>query len=534
MTEPSIRGKSLQVLKLIIVHFHLRPGGIRRIIELATPHIVRASGLAIDSVVLVVGEAGDARWRRLFQAQLDSVPVRYVIEPTIGYVAEQRQRPAPAAGRIRATWERLLADADAENTLVWAHNLGVGRNLLLAAELTRLCAERGIPLVAHHHDWWFDSRWPRWAEMRRCGFRTLTSVARTIFPPFKNLRHVAVNQADARILVRHFGRTAGWLPNLAENVAPPPLARVRSARSWLCDQLGSDAPVWILPCRFLRRKNVAEALLLARWLRPEAWFVTTGGASSADEQQALRTLDRAAGRYGWRLRLGILAGDESRKPSVLELLAASEGVMLTSIQEGFGLPYVEAAAAGRPLIARRLPNVSPDLAQFGFRFPQLYEDILVDPRLFDWSAEQERQRRLLASWKRRLPRACRRWTGEPVLLARRGTSRPVPFSRLTLTAQLEVLGKPAGESWERCVPLNPFLATWRKRAETGRLQVTPWPQSASRWLSGSAYARRFGVISRAKPQCTIPSAAGLAAQQEFVRARLGATHLFPLLWSPCR
>ncbi|OYV85625.1 MAG: hypothetical protein B7Z73_13210, partial [Planctomycetia bacterium 21-64-5] len=39
---------------------------------------------------------------------------------------------------------------------------------------------------------------------------------------------------------------------------------------WLSEQLGDDAPVWLMPCRLLRRKNLAEALLLARWLRPEA------------------------------------------------------------------------------------------------------------------------------------------------------------------------------------------------------------------------------------------------------------------------
>ena len=103
--------------------------------------------------------------------------------------------------------------------------------------------------------------------------------------------------------------------------------------------------MWLLPCRLLRRKNIAEALLLTRWLRPEAWLVTTGGVSSAEEQAYADGLAAAAQTHGWRLRLGILHGDESQKPSVPELLAASEAVLLTSLQEGFGLPYLEAAAA---------------------------------------------------------------------------------------------------------------------------------------------------------------------------------------------
>jgi glycosyltransferase involved in cell wall biosynthesis len=50
-------------------------------------------------------------------------------------------------------------------------------------------------------------------------------------------------------------------------------------------------------------------------------------------------------------------------------MGISEAVLLTSIQEGFGLPYLEAAAARRPLVARALPNIAPDCASSGFAFP---------------------------------------------------------------------------------------------------------------------------------------------------------------------
>ena len=137
-----------------------------------------------------------------------------------------------------------------------------------------------------------------------------------------------------------------------------------------------------------------------------------------------------------------MQGDESKKPTVPELLAASETVLLTSLQEGFGLPYLEAAAARRPLIARHLPNIAPDLAKFGFRFPQSYREVQVDPSLFDWRGERERQARLFAEWKSLMPRAASQLAGEPAVLAAGKEPCPVPFSRLTLTAQLEVLAQP--------------------------------------------------------------------------------------------
>jgi hypothetical protein len=386
--------------------------------------------------------------------------------------------------------------------------------------------------MAHHHDWWFDNRWARWPEMRRFGTRTLAAAARAVFPHSRRVRHVTISQADARVLRRHLGKGVAWLPNLTERTAAPSPARVKAAGLWLQRKLREHgAPVWILPCRLLRRKNVAEALLLKRWLRPEAWLVTTGGVSSADETAYARKLEAAAHQHHWRLRLGVLAGDETRKPSVPELLAASECVMLTSIQEGFGLPYLEAAAAGRPLIARALANIAPDLERFGFSFPQYYEEVLVAPDLFDWKAEARRQRRWFQTWTRHLPRACRKLAAEPALLRLVPRPGPVPFSRLTLTAQLEVLSRPAQESWERCAPLNPFLVEWQQRAAARQLQTSCWPAGARQWLSGEAYARHWAKAAL-RPCSSAPDAASAgAAQREFIQWKLGAEYLYPLLWA---
>ena len=519
-------------MTLVIVHYHLRPGGIRRIIELATPHLVRAAPRPITRVVLATGQRADAAWHKRFAQQLPGVPVEVCIEPAFNYLSEQRGSPARIAMQIRRALGKILVAADAHNCLVWAHNLGVGRNLILTRELAAAGAARNVPLVAHHHDLWFDNRWARWPEMRRFGFRTLAAPARAVFPKTGRVLHAAINHADAAILTRHFGSRAVWLPNLTEPSPPPAPARVVAARRWLRNKLAHDnAPVWLLPCRTLRRKNIAEALLLTRWLRPKAWLVVTGAASSADEAPYFRALAKAAQQQHWHLRLGVLAGNEARKPSVPELLAASEAVLLTSIQEGFGLPYLEAAAAQRPLLARRLPNIAPDLHQFGFRFPQAYDEILIAPTLFNWRAEHARQAKLFRAWRATMPARARRHLSVPRVLAARQPC-PVPFSRLTLTAQLEVLARPVRESWTACVALNPLLEAWQRRAAARGLRVTPWPRTARRWLGGAAYAQRFFTALSAKPGPRRVPVSPEKVQADFIGSKLSAANLYPLLWHP--
>lgn len=504
---------------------------MRRVIELATPHLIAHWPERVRSVVLATGEAPDPAWLRHFRQRLEGTPVEVLVSPAFGYVSELALNGGDIRRRVRDGITPLVSEAAGDDYLIWAHNLGLGRNLYLARELTLACHRGGIPLVAHHHDWWFENRWHHFAAIRGAGFRTLPSMASAVLAGSPHICHLAINQTDASVLNQYFSSLAGWLPNPVETTEKPPAERVEAARAWLNKQLGERAPVWLLPCRLLRRKNVAEALMLARWLRPEAWLVTTAGVSSAEERAYANTLADAAQTHGWRLRLGILAGDEDRKPSVAELLATSETVLLTSLQEGFGLPFLEAAALQRPLVARELPNIAPDLAKFGFKFPQCYRELRVDPSLFDWRGERERQAKWFAEWKGLMPRAAAKLVGQPAVLAAGNEPCPVAFSRLTLTAQLEVLTQPIERSWDGCATLNPFLETWRKRAMAGRLEVSPWPSSAERWLGGRAYARRFLEFIPSSLQKAPRAGASQAALTELLRRKLRSENLYPLLWN---
>ncbi len=299
-------GPTFPNVNLVIVHCHFRPGGVRRVIELAVPALSASWHPRLQRVVLLGGEAPDPDWLRTQRHNLPGIRIDCAIEAAAGYLSEQSATPASIAQRLHTHLEHTLSGLDAANTVVWAHNQGLGRNLLLTRALTDACRRHGVRLVFHHHDWWLDNRWARWPEMRRCGFRTLDAVARAVFPTGPEIRHAAINQSESSMLQRQFGTAAEWSPNPAGRWPTISNARRREAAAWLESRLGERAPVWLVPCRLLRRKNLAEALLLTRWLRPEAWLVTTGGVSSAAEAAYGQTLHQAAQEHGWRLRLSVL------------------------------------------------------------------------------------------------------------------------------------------------------------------------------------------------------------------------------------
>lgn len=515
--------------RLVVLHYHLRPGGVRRIIELALPPILHSRESRFREVVIATGEAAGEHWLAELRARLPAaVDMDVFLEPAFHYFSECRRQPEILRRRIRAALEALLPADRAAETVVWAHNLGLARNLLLADTLRHVTRERRIRLLSHHHDFWFENRWARWAEMQACGFRTLSGMARAVFSLAPGQGFATINRLDQAVLQRTMPRRAFWIPNLVSRPKPLAKTRTRRARETLSRLLGDEAPVWLVPTRFLRRKNLAEAVLLTRWLRPDGWLVTTAGVSSPDEKSYARRLDQAARQGNWRVRFRFLDDRHNTDIGFDDVVAAAEVLLLTSVQEGFGLPYLEASAAGKPLLARRLPNVSPDLKSLGFRFPHLYEDVWIAPELLNVPAEQARQNTLWRKWKSALPAVCRRLAA-PLWLSELEPGVPLPFSRLTLTGQLEVLRHPPADSWRVCKTWNPRLRRWMVAAGNSRLQVAEWPQSADARIGAAAYAERFHQTLRDLPDEAVSSKTATRVQKDFLIQRLGRDFLYPIL-----
>jgi hypothetical protein len=501
----------LHPFHLIVVHYHWRTGGVRSVVEGALPAVARLAGKSLRKITLLSGNPGDV------QPWLSELPCETVFlsEPRCDYLAGQKEKPAAILSGIRSVLQNAAAGSGGLRTLVWLHNPALARNPLLVRGVSDFCKANGYALILHHHDFWCDGRWARWRDLLRSGCRTPAEAASNIFAEGSGALQVCINSRDRRRL----GGPAALLPN------PLPIKRAApSAKKWLEARVPRGAPLWIAPTRFLRRKNLAEAVLLARWLRPEAVLATTSASCSPEEAVFAKRIRQAAREGRWNVKFGLLDGFGS--PAVASILGAAEAVLLTSVQEGFGMAFTESAAAGAPLIGRALPSVLPDLRRMGFRFPHLYRAILVPPELFDFPAENRRRRALFEKVRKSLPVPLRGRL-QPFELE---AGEPVDFARLTHAGQLEVLRCDPVDAWNACKGLNPALRRIEGAVRSGNLLAAAPPPAEKN--SQREYARKLLEIAEAAFRKSRRRFDARAAQERLLADALGPGSVFPILLEP--
>ena len=326
---------------IVIIHYHLRPGGVTRVIERA----VESLGDRVDLLCLS-GEApapGDAL-----------TPITEPFQP-LAYASAMPADFKQVAEDLRFTATRLLGR---EPDIWHIHNHALGKNGFTPA-LVKHLADAGCRMLLQPHDFAEDGRPDNYRLLRDQLGDQLETV---LYPAADHIWYAPINFRDKSFLEQIGLRHVHELPNAVTAHAP--------AETGSADKTGSRTVVY--PARAIRRKNMGEFLLWSL-LAPEGY---TFQRTLAPRNPVWQKTYQDWVDFAKELQLPV-EFDAGRKHDFSALIRDAEVLISTSIAEGFGLAFLEPWLEGKNLIGRKLPEITPDFEDEGLDLSGLYATLPV-------------------------------------------------------------------------------------------------------------------------------------------------------------
>jgi hypothetical protein len=398
----------MKKLKVALVHHHLRPGGVTRVITEQASNIQDSA-----EVLLVTGEPPES-------------PISFptVTVPEIAYDRDRAHFTPPQVisrrilAAVRTVWP---GGAD----LLHFHNPLLGKNRDLIATLKTLISE-GTKLLLQIHDF---------AEDGRPG-----NYCREEYPA--GCHYAVINTRDYGVLIRSGLKRNGlhYVPNA-----------IRSLN--VLKNAGVQRDIVLYPVRAIRRKNIGEAIFLS--------LFTPDGTRVGITLEPTGALDvRSYGDWMSFVRganLNVLFGLGIGR-EYTSVLARASCVITTSIKEGFGLAYLEPWTAHRMLSGRILKDICEDFLRRGLKLDHLYEKISIPVTFFDRKRYEKKwigcYREKMSLYGRNISEADASRALEPIL-----SEGNVDFGLLSEDLQREVILQvlEKKEHKREILDVNPFL-----------------------------------------------------------------------------
>lgn len=319
-------------MRVAIVHYHLRPGGVTRVIESAVESLRDRC-----EFVILTGEAPPP--------DSSLAPLCRVV-PGLGYRDFcETGFPEQLAGDL----EGSAGDAP---DLWHFHNHSLGKNVALPGAVNRL-SENGARLLLQIHDFAEDGRPENYRNQSR-------APAAILYPAAPQIHYAVINGRDRDILRRAGlgGDRLHWLPNA---VSPPPVIADAGRPDF-----AKGKTFLLYPTRGIRRKNVGELLLLAALAGDRYSWATTLAPENPRWRPGHNRWAALADRYGLPVKLGIGA-----RGDFAACYSAADAIVTTSVAEGFGFAFLEPWLAGKRAVGRGLPEIAPGTVDLRHFYPRL-------------------------------------------------------------------------------------------------------------------------------------------------------------------
>jgi glycosyltransferase involved in cell wall biosynthesis len=336
--------------RVVILHYHLRPGGVATVIRNAQ----RALKKNFD--VRVLTDFG-----------YNETPAK----SRTAFLADARK------------WAKKLAAAAKNADVLHAHNLTLGKNPRLSCALKLFAQQGRVKIINQVHDFAEENRPAQLHALRYCTGQCDDNFWREFcYFDAPNMIWATLTTADAAKLAAQGvpSEKIFVLPNPIDDefFTQPPPSREKSRE--ILQKIAAFArenrypfdarrKILLSPMKVMRRKNNAEAVELVRRLREYQLIISLDASSPADRAYSEK-LKRKIRREKLPVVIGV--GREFKNP--LPLFHAAHAILTTAKAEGFGYAFVEGWLCGKLVLGRDIPEVTRDFVAEGMDLGHLYRE----------------------------------------------------------------------------------------------------------------------------------------------------------------
>jgi hypothetical protein len=367
---------------LKIFHYHFLTGGVstvvRQAVEAFHDHLP-----AIRSAELIAGAIPGE-----FRSQMRRNGAKCMEMPEIGYL-QPTEEPSDHNRKIVARRADKLAGAllgsfGSDDSVWWVHNYHLGKNVVFTQALLEIIhSGRPQRIILQIHDF---PECGRFANLERLK----AALSLDPYPVSPWVRYAVLNRRDQEILIKS-GIPAQDVfllenPVLRHPDSEPEPGSGKAIRSRLKRLFGKAfprfdprAPLLLYPIRTIRRKNALEAMLICHLLdRGANILITLPGVSVSERPYS----DLVEHLFADRLCPGLWGIGSQLKGQGLgfdDLVAASDLVLSTSVQEGFGYLFINSLLWSLPLAARDLDTLTGLKEDLFGEYPAYFYDTIRVP-----------------------------------------------------------------------------------------------------------------------------------------------------------
>ncbi len=376
-----------------VLTYHMKKGGVTSVIE----NIITSA----KNTKITLIESGEQ------ENYFAPKNVKHIKIPELNYSNEKFKSLKKLEAKAKIIAEKIGKEMDfSKKCILHTHNLNLFKNAYLTTAIKILAEKypKNIIVLMQVHDFAEENRKEQLNLLLNCtGKKSQKIAGRLAFTQAKNIFYLTINSRDKKILEKTGipKQKVFVFPNAINTKLQNPLKnkqlleRINEYAKKNSYFFSMKRKNIVYPVRMMRRKNIAEAILILKVLnslKNNFQLLITLNANSPKDIEYSEKIKK----FVKQERLPVVIGfgqefiGEKRKIKnkkietfiLSDLFYHSNTIITTSIMEGFGFTFIIGWSGGKEVVGRRINFLMKDFENNDLKFPGFYNNLLIEGKEF--------------------------------------------------------------------------------------------------------------------------------------------------------